>query len=151
MTAADLLAVAAVVLLGVLAGNEAGTLLVIHPSLDRLPPAAARPAAQAVVAGYGRVMPVLMPVSLAVTVVAGIVLGGTAGILMLIAGGALAVMIAITFARLMPLNTLQLDADPATPDEVWEGWRARWRRWHTVRVACDLLALLLVAVAVVNR
>ncbi|MEX0657552.1 MAG: anthrone oxygenase family protein [Egibacteraceae bacterium] len=143
--------VATIVLVGVVAGNEIGTLVVIHPALDRVPYASGRPAAQAVVARFGRVMPVLMPITIAVTFVTALVLDGTPSVLLLLAGAALVAMLIVTFAGLMPLNTSQLGADETTPADEWYGWRARWLRLHAVRVVCDLAALVLVAVAAVVR
>jgi hypothetical protein len=143
--------VATVVLVGLLAGNELGTLAVVHPALDRVPYAAGRPAAQAVVDRFGRVMPVFMPVTLAVTLITALLVDGLAAVLLFVAGAALVVMLAVTFAGLMPLNRRQLGATEATPVEDWRAWRQRWLPLHGVRVVCDVAALVLAAVAAVVR
>jgi hypothetical protein len=151
MTLVELGLVATVVLVGVLAGNEVGTLTVIHPALDRLPYDAGRPAAQAVVAGFGRVMPVLMPVTVAVTLLTAVGSDGASAVLLFVAVGALVAMLVVTFVALMPLNARQLAAGEGTPEHEWRSWRQRWLRHHAVRVTLDLSALVLVAVAVVVR
>lgn len=151
MTPADIGLVATLVLVGLLAGNELGTLTVIHPALDSVRYGSGRPAAQAIIARFGRVMPALMPVTIVVTFVTALALDGRASMLLLVAGAALVLMLVVTFAGLMPLNTLQLEAGEETPADEWRGWRQRWLRLHGARVACDLLALVLVAVAAVAR
>jgi hypothetical protein len=145
MSPAEVALLAATVLVGLLAGNELGTLAVIHPALDRLGhPAGVQPA-QAVIAAYGRVMPVVMPVTIAVTAGAAALLDSGPRRAALVAVGLLVAMLVVTFAGLMPLNRAQLEARASTPAQRWAGWRSRWRRLHAVRVVLDVAALVAVA------
>ncbi|HEX2141179.1 MAG TPA: anthrone oxygenase family protein [Candidatus Limnocylindria bacterium] len=151
MNLADIAVVVATVLVGLLAGNELGTLSVVHPALEKAGYPAGRPGAQAIVARYGKVMPAAMPLTIAVTFLTAALLDGTQTVLMLIAGALLVVMLLVTLVGLAPLNSRQIAATESTPAEEWRGWRKRWLKLHTVRVVCDITALVLVATAALLR
>ncbi len=151
MNPADIALVVTTVLIGVLAGNEVGTLTVVHPALESAGYPAGRPGAQAVVARYGRIMPAVMPITTAITFLTAMLLEDTPSVLLLIAGAALALMIVVTLIGLAPLNKAQIAATDATPAEEWRGWRVRWLRLHSIRVVLDLTALTLAAVAALLR
>jgi hypothetical protein len=149
MTPADIGLIATIVLVGALAGNELGTLTVIHPALDRLPYASSRPGTEAVSAGFGRVLPVVMTVTVIATFATALALDGRASVLLLIAGTALVAMLVVTFVGLMPLYARELKAGKDTPEEEWRAGRERWMRFHSVRVSLDGGAFVLVTVAAV--
>lgn len=142
--------VASIVLVGLLAGDELGT-LIIHATLDGLLYAEGRPAAQAIVKRLGVVMPVAMPLTVVVTLLTGFGLNGSASLLLIIAGAVLVVMVVITFVKLIPLNVRKLRASAETPESDWRAWRKRWLHWHSIRVGCDLAALVMAAFAAVTN
>ncbi|MGI8406542.1 MAG: DUF1772 domain-containing protein [Thermomicrobiales bacterium] len=148
MTVADAGLMMTIVLIGLLTGNELGT-LIIHSTLDGLSFDESRPAAQAIVTRMGRLMPIAMPLTLLVTFASAIACTGNASALLTIAGVALVVMLVITFVGLMPLNSRELGATAGTAEADWRGWRKRWLHLHSFRVVCDLTALVLVAIAAV--
>ncbi len=130
------------VLAGVLTGNEVGTKAVVHPALDTLPRGARYEAERAVVGRYGRVMPVLMPLTILSAVPLLVAIRDRrspafrATLTGVVAYGA---MVAVTVGGELPINRRILDpAAPAAPDD-FEERRRRWDRNHTARVACDLI------------
>ncbi len=143
-----------ILLVGLLAGNELCA-LIIHITLDRLPISQSRPGTQAITRQLGQLMPVFMPVTIIVTFATGIGLGIGLGngrsVLLILAGCALLGMLAITFVGLKPLNGRELAATDSTPETDWRTWRRKWLQLHSMRVGCDVAALILVAFAAVTK
>ena len=134
------------VLAGVVAGNEVGGKLAVHPAMDGLPFHVRLSAEQALYRRYGRLMPVLMTAA----IVSGIpVLSGTpdrssAGFRLTLGGLAcLGAMLGVTFLGNMPLNRRILAFPPNGSADAFAALRARWDRLHTARVALDLLGFAL--------
>jgi hypothetical protein len=126
-----------VVLTGILAGNELGTLAVIHPALDRLDYASGRPAAQAIV---GLLAAVVLLVAISPSPSPGCNPTTPPGARAAAASSTAIVTgmsTGITLPNRLPLNARQLGADAQTPEERWRAWRRRWLRLHAVRVVCD--------------
>jgi uncharacterized membrane protein len=135
-----------ILLVGLLAGNELCA-LIIHLALDRLPPAQSRAGSQAITRRLGQVMPVFMTLTIVVTMATGIALSNASSALLITAGCALIGMLAITIVGLRPLNDHELAATSQTPETDWRSWRRKWVRLHSMRVGCDVAALVMVAVA----
>ncbi len=133
-------------LAGVLAGNELGGRVAVHPALDGLPFPARLRAEQAVYRRYGKIMPSLMTAALAA---AGPTLarlhrpsdafGATVG-----SAACYATMLGITLTCNVPINRKIL-ALPGSPDSYPEfaRLRARWNRLHTARNVLNLCGLAL--------
>lgn len=148
MTASDPACILAIVLVGVLAGNELCT-LIIHASLETLPVSESMPVVKLVIRRMGTIMPIIMPATLVLVLVTAWITDGVASILLLAAGALMVAMIAVTFAVLMPLNANHLNATSLTPEPTWRAWRKRWLRFHGMRVVLDLGALALVATSAI--
>lgn len=146
---AAILTVVAIVLVGLIAGAESAT-WVVHATVDRLPGHLRRKPAQAINQRMGSLMPMIMPPAVLVCVGAGVIsLPGLGGALLLVATGALVIMLLITFLGLAPLNKKEEAATEDTPESDWQAWRSRWLRLHGLRVVCDVLALVAVSIAAV--
>lgn len=148
MTIAELGIFGAILLVGLLAGNELCA-LIIHVTLDRLPTTQSLAGSQAITRQLGQLMPIFMPITIIVTFAAGIGLNNVRSALLIAAGCTLAGMLIITLVGLRPLNDHELAATSETPETDWRSWRRKWVRLHSVRVGCDVAALVLVAVAAV--
>lgn len=129
------------VLAGVLTGNEVGTKAVVHPALDTLPLGAQYHAERAVVGRYGRVMPVLMSLTMlsAVPILVALRDRRSLAFRSTLAGlASYGAMVAITIGGELPINRRILDASPHAPPHDFRELRRRWDRNHTARVAFDL-------------
>jgi hypothetical protein len=135
-----------ILLVGLLAGNELCA-LIIHLALDRLPTAQSLAGSQAITRRLGQLMPVFMSLTIVVTLATGIALSNASSALLIAAGCALIGMLAITILGLRPLNDHELAATSQTPETDWRSWRRKWVRLHSMRVGCDVAALVMVAVA----
>ena len=138
MTIAELGIFGAVLLVGLLAGNELCA-LIVHVTLDRLPTAQSLAGSQAVTRQMGQLMPIFMPITIIVTFATGIAtfatgigLNNVRSALLIAAGCALVGMLVITLVGLRLIH---------------EQNRRKWIRLHSVRVGCDIAALVLVAIA----
>lgn len=147
--AADVLSTLSIILIGLIAGAESAT-LVIHATIDRLPFAAGREPAQAINRRLGSLMPMVMPPAVILSLITALVrIPSVGAVAWFGVTGLLVIMLLITFLGLAPLNKLEEGATPETPPTDWQSWRARWQHLHTGRVACDLLALIVAAIAIV--
>ncbi len=138
----------AVFLAGLLAGNETGTLVAVHPALSSLELEPSVHAERAVTRAYGRTMPFLMIATLLAGVLAATQAGERAW---LYGAGAIALlaMLATTFSGNMPINRRVL-AGSGISRQDWTALRRRWWRFHALRVALDLIAFALYLIAAVD-
>jgi hypothetical protein len=150
MTIVELGIFGTILLVGLLAGNELGA-LIVHVTLDRLPISQSLPGTQAITRQLGQLMPIFMPVTIIVTFATGIGLANARSLLLILAGCALVGMLVITFVGLKPLNGRELAATDSTPENDWRKWRRKWLQLHSLRVGCDVAALILVAFAAVTK
>lgn len=150
MTIIELGIFGTILLVGLLAGNELCA-LIVHITLDRLPISQSRAGTQAITRQLGQLMPVFMPVTIIVTFATGIALRSARSLPFVLAGCALIGMLVITFAGLKPLNGRELAATDSTPETDWRTWRRKWLQLHSMRVGCDVAALILVAFAAVTN
>ena len=89
---------------------------------------------------FGRVMPILLPLTSVLIVLTAVVApDGAPRVLWVIAAAAAAVLIAFTLAVNVPINKRTLTWDAEHPPEQW---RADRRRWHTYQgIRAVLLAV----------
>ncbi len=133
--------VAAVLLAGLLAGNELAALLAFHPALRRLPLRSRIEAEQALTRRRGAVMPVYLSAPLLAAVAAAAASAGRPGFgFALAAAAALGVMLALTLTRNVPLNRRTVAFPPDGDERAWSAIRRRWERLHALRVVLDVAA-----------
>ena len=146
------LEIAVIVVIGSVAGAELGSWCCVQPIVARLPYEQSVALEQAMLRTFGRVMPVLMPLSGILAVAFLIVSRADAGVLRITAVVCVAVTIITTLIVNVPINNRtaewSLDRDPAE----WQRMRARWHNFQGVRGGLYLTAfILLVTAAVVAR
>jgi hypothetical protein len=120
------------VLAGSLVGNEFGTKVAIHPSLERLSTPERIRAEQEVTRRYAAIMPFWMS---SVIVSCLPVLG----------------MLASTLIGNVPINNRVLELSPETDQEEFVELREHWDRLHTFRVLLNVAGLALVCVGALSR
>ena len=140
------------VLAGLLAGNELGTRVAIHPSLERLSTPERIRAEQEVTRRYAAIMPFWMS-SVIVSCLPVVALSrGTRAFLPTLAGTACFVgMLASTLIGNVPINNRVLEMSPETDGEEFVELRERWDRLHTLRVALNVVGLGLLCVGALSR
>lgn len=132
---------AAVIMTGLLAGNELGTLIGSHVALRRLPPQAEIEAERALTSHLGKIMPFYMTTTLLAAGAAAVDRRGQPGARRVGAGAmASAAMLAITLAGNVPLNKRTRDYPSHGDLAGWRQIRRRWERLHSARVLLDLAA-----------
>lgn len=129
-------------LAGMLAGNEFGTLAGVHPALDRLGASAENVRAeQEITRRYGMIMPFWMSAVIVsclptLALSRGRRFGSTlAGTLCFVA------MLAMTLTRNVPINERILALSAETDAEGFARLRARWDLLHAFRVSLDVAGL----------
>jgi hypothetical protein len=126
---------------GLLAGNEVGTLIGIHPALRALPLRAEIEAEQALNGRLTRFMPFyLSGTVLAAVAAAADRRGGPGFRRAAAAAGASALMLGITLVGNVPLNSRTLSYPGAGDAAGWSAIRRPWERLHVARVLLDLAA-----------
>lgn len=136
----------------VLAGNEFGSKVIVHPALGDLLPQSHLQAEQAVTRRYGKVMPVFMTATLASFLpVLALERRRASPSFRFSAGGmaCYAAMLAVTLSRNVPINNRLLELTPAAQDEFRE-LRARWDRLHTARNLLNLAGLTCTIISALN-
>jgi hypothetical protein len=130
------------VLAGLLAGNELGTKMAIHPSLERLGTRERIRAEQEVTRRYAAIMPFWMS-SVIVSCLPVLALSrGTSALRPALAGTACFVgMLVSTLIGNVPINNRVLEMSPETDGEEFVELRRRWDRLHTLRVALNVAGL----------
>ncbi len=102
---------------------------------------------------YGRVMPVVMPLTGISLLVAGLLAPADstgARVLWLSAAGCSLMVVVTTLAVNVPINTRTAQYDAATPPPGWRAERERWSVFQGVRVGLLGAAFVLAVVAVVR-
>ena len=133
------------ILAGLLAGNEFGGWVAVHPALGSLPASEHVRAEQAVYRRYGKIMPFFMT-STIVSAIPVLSLTGdrksTAFRFTLSGTGCFVAMLLITLAGNVPINRRLLDLPPqeVSYDEFLE-LRKRWDRLHTLRNLLNIAGL----------
>src|SRR5215213_7210019 len=130
------------ILAGLLVGNEVGTKVAVHPSLERLSTPERIRAEQEVTRRYAAIMPFWMS-SVVVSCLPVLALSRrTKAFLPTAVGTACFVgMLASTLIGNVPINNRVLEMSPETDAEEFKELRERWDRLHTLRVFLDVTGL----------
>ncbi len=139
---------AGLIISGMLAGNEFGTLVGFHPAIRTLPVRSQIESERALTGRLGKIMPFYIGASLIATSSAAIDRRGRNGLgLALVSAGATAGMLLITLAAELPLNKLTVEYPSDGGAQDWSAIRRRWERFHQARVVLDITAFGSLAVA----
>jgi Domain of unknown function (DUF1772) len=144
------LSILVVLLSGWLAGAESGSWALLQPVVARLDPTPQIRMQQGMLRTFGRVMPILLPVTSVFIVLAAVLAPNLAArVLWLVASGVAVLLIGFTLVVNVPINkrTLTWDAERPPPD--WQADRHRWHTYQGVR-AGFLVIWFLCAVAAVT-
>jgi uncharacterized membrane protein len=134
--------IANLMLAGMLAGNEFGTLAAVHPSLAKLSPPERIRAEQELTRRFGAVMPLWMGSAVVSCFLALLFSRGSAGFRSTLLGSAcFAGMLASTRIGNVPINQRVLEIDPESDQEEFVELRKRWDRLHTLRVVLNVAGL----------
>jgi uncharacterized membrane protein len=130
------------VLAGLLAGNELGTRVAVHPALCRLSTSERIRAEQQVTRRFAAIMPLWM-VSIILSCLSVLALGrNSAGFRHSLLGTVcFATMLLTTLFGNVPINNRVLELSPETDGEEFVELRERWDRLHTVRALLNVAGL----------
>ncbi len=140
------------ILLGLLAGVDLGSVLLVQPALVRLPESMRAEAVRAVFRRTRRLLPALVVVGLATALVATGIVAVTRPLsvwLPLIGLLALAGMVAASVKGSLPALRGLLALPDGTDEKAWKVLWHRWDRWQTLRVGLEIGALAAFAIAAV--
>jgi Domain of unknown function (DUF1772) len=137
MTGYRVLSTLVLLLSGWLAGAESASWALLQPVVARLDDTPQIRMQQGMLRTFGRVMPILLPLT-SVLILATAILApaGAPRVLWVVAAVAAAVLIAFTLAVNVPINQRTLTWDAEHPPQ---GWRADRHRWHTYQGVRALL------------
>jgi hypothetical protein len=140
MDAYTVLSTLVLLLSGWLAGAESASWALVQPVVARLEDTPQIRMQQGMLRTFGRVMPILLPITSVLIVATAVVApNGVARVLWVTAAVAAAVLIAFTLMVNVPINKRTLTWDAEHPPD---GWRADRRRWHIYQgVRAVLLAV----------
>ena len=134
MTVYTVLSAVVLLLTGWLVGAESASWALVQPVVARLDAAPQIRTQQGMLRTFGRVMPVLLPLTaVAIVVTAFLAPAGIARGLWVVAAGAAVVLVAFTLVVNVPINGRTLRWDPDDPPEGWRDERTRWHRFQGVR------------------
>jgi Domain of unknown function (DUF1772) len=144
------LEVVSLLVIGWIAGAETGSWCCVQPTVGHLPYEQQVTIEQAMLRTFGRIMPVLMPLS-GILAIALVIFsrsdGSTVLWLRVIAAACIAITVVTTLTVNVPINSLttqwQLGNDPAE----WSQMRMRWHFFQGVRGGLFMAAFVLLAVA----
>ena len=130
-------------LAALLAGNEFGTWVAVHPALGTMPTPAHVRAEQELVRRYGKIMPFWMISVIASCLPAAALARNRRSSRLTLAGMACFVaMLISTLLGNVPINNQVLELAPdETPPESWRELRERWNRLHTLRTLLNVAGL----------
>jgi uncharacterized membrane protein len=146
----DVLVFAAPLILGFTASAEFASFAFIHPVIRRLESGDHIRVEQGLLRTFGRVMPVLMPLSAVVTVAyaaAGDGGGGEAA-LRWVGAGLVLLSVITTLAVNVPINAATSRWDPEQPPPDWRAIRQRWEQFQGIRTVPLLIAFVLICLAI---
>jgi hypothetical protein len=140
MDAYMVLSTLVLLLSGWLAGAESASWALLQPVVARLEDTPQIRMQQGMLRTFGRVMPILLPLTSVLIVATAVVApNGAARVLWVTAAVAAVVLIAFTLTVNVPINKRTLTWDAEHPPD---GWRADRRRWHIYQgVRAVLLAV----------
>jgi hypothetical protein len=119
---------------GRLAGAESASWALLQPVVSRLDETPQITMQQGMLRTFGRVMPILLPLTSVLIVLTAVVApGGTPRLFWVIAAIAAVVLIAFTLTVNVPINKRTLTWDPEHPPDGWQNDRQRWHTYQGVR------------------
>jgi hypothetical protein len=119
---------------GWLAGAESASWALLQPVVSRLDETPQITMQQGMLRTFGRVMPILLPLTSVLIVLTAVVApGGTPRLFWVIAAIAAVVLIAFTLTVNVPINKRTLTWDPEHPPDGWQNDRQRWHTYQGVR------------------
>jgi Domain of unknown function (DUF1772) len=134
MTAYTALSTIVLVLSGWLAGAESASWALVQPVVARLDDTPQIRMQQGMLRTFGRVMPILLPLTAVLIMVTAIVSPSDAlRVVWVIAALAAAVLIIFTLAINVPINKRTQSWDADHPPENWQQERTRWHTYQGVR------------------
>jgi uncharacterized membrane protein len=143
--------IASLVLVGLVAGAELGSWCCVQPVVARLPYESFVAAEQGMLRTFGRIMPVLMPLSAIVAVVLAVVSASDLRAvfwLRVAAAVCITVTVMTTLLVNVPINNRTAQWQPTDDEAEWYRMRSRWHRFQGVRGSLFGLALVFLAVAI---
>lgn len=151
MTSAQLLTFAAVAIPGFTASAEFGSYAFVHPVLRKLEVSAHVQVEQGLVRTFGRVMPVLMTMSLVLVIIWGTTTSDAPIVLRALAIGTWALGLITTIAVNVGINLRSSSWTPDKNPDRWRAMRQRWEAFQALRSWAFLLSFLLVTAAVAGQ
>jgi Domain of unknown function (DUF1772) len=119
---------------GWLAGAESASWALLQPVVARLDDTPQIRMQQGMLRTFGRVMPILLPLTSVLIVLTALVApAGAPRVFWVVAAVAAAVLIAFTLAVNVPINKRTLTWDAEHPPEGWQADRRRWHAYQGVR------------------
>ncbi|MDP8908933.1 MAG: DUF1772 domain-containing protein [Chloroflexota bacterium] len=152
--ALDWLAFLVLVLTGFTACAEFGSYAFVHPITRRLPQREFIAVEQGLLTSFGRVMPILMPLTLIVAITFAISVwdeGGWTRGLATAAAVSLAAAVISTVIVNVPINLQTGKWDPDHPPTDWKQIRARWEFFQGVRSWLLLAGFVLICACIAVR
>jgi uncharacterized membrane protein len=136
--------------IGWVAGAETGSWCCVQPVVQRLPYAQQVAMEQGMLRTFGRVMPVLMPLSGILAIALVIVSQGDASRtfwLRATAAGCIAITVVTTLTVNVPINSRTAEWQLTNDSAEWDQIRARWHFFQGVRGGLFLLAFAMLVFA----
>jgi len=145
----DVLVFLTPLIVGFTASAEFASFTFVHPVIRRLESGDHIRVEQGLLQTFGRVMPVLMPVSAVATVAYAVARGGGDGSALRWASAGLVLLSVITtLAVNVPINAATSRWDPEHPPPDWRTIRQRWEQFQGIRTVPLLLAFILICLAI---
>ena len=150
----DWLTFVILVLVGFTACAEFGSYAFVHPVTRRLPQREFIVVEQGLLATFGRVMPILMPLTLIVAVIFAVNVWDEGGWVRGFAIGAVVALAASVISTIVvnvPINLATAKWDPAHPPADWKATRSRWELFQGIRSWLLLIGFMLICASVAAR
>jgi hypothetical protein len=136
-------------IVGFAANAEFASFAFVHPVIRRLESEDHIRVEQGLLRTFGRVMPVLMPLSAGVTVAYAVAGNGGGGdVLRWVASGLVLLSVVTTLAVNVPINAATSRWDPAHPPLDWRATRRRWEQFQAFRTVPLPIAFILICLAI---
>jgi uncharacterized membrane protein len=150
----EVLNVVAIIVAGLMVGNELAIAAFVHPTLDRLPDAVHLPAASALARVLGRFMPFLYILVFLLTLAEVLIQWHQSSRLPIwIATSAILWLLASVYSitALVPINNRIASWAEVTPPADWKTFRSRWDLLHRWRVVLLTIAFAFLIVGVGSK
>jgi uncharacterized membrane protein len=150
----EVLNVVAIIVAGLMVGNELAIAVFVHPTFDRLPDAVHLPAAKALASVLGRFMPFWYILVFLLTLAAALIQWQHFGRLPIftVASAILWVLASVySITALVPINNRITSWASVTPPADWKSYRSRWDRLHRWRVALLTIAFACLIAGVIGH